>query len=179
MTNKPDIHFIDEILSEWQKVIGSDYEAYRNHIIRMVSICFALKDCNEEEQQKIQIAACFHDIGLWTAKTLDYLPPSLPPTCDYLKRNNLEAWSEEIELMITEHHKLKPYSDARYPHVELFRKGDLVDFSLGCFKFGLSRQFIKQLKINYPNAGFHKTLVKKSLAWFVRHPLNPAPMFKW
>jgi hypothetical protein len=43
-----------------------------------------------------------------------------------------------------------------------FRRGDLVDFSLGLVRFGLSRELIAEVG-----------------AWLIRHPLNPAPMFKW
>jgi hypothetical protein len=81
--------------------------------------------------------------------------------------------------MITEHHKFREYKNPDYPLVELFRKGDLVDFSLGTVKFGLAKQDIKKLKIEIPNAGFHKGLAKKVAKWFIKHPLNPAPMFKW
>ena len=46
-----------------------------------------------------------------------------------------EGWSEQIALMIEWHHKVRPYRNERFPLVEVFRKGDLVDFSLGVFKF--------------------------------------------
>jgi hypothetical protein len=170
---------LEALLSPWRDLIGPDYEGYRNHVHRMVACCLALRPCSEEEAQKLCIAGCFHDIGLWTARTLDYLPPSVPPAMEYLQREGLEAWSEEIRLMIMEHHKLRPYAGTAYPLVELFRKGDLVDFSLGLFRFGLPTSFIAELKTAYPNAGFHRNLVRLALRWFVRHPLNPAPMMKW
>jgi len=159
-------------------VIGPAYDGYRNHVIRMASFCFALRQCNEEKR-KIAAAACFHDIGIWTANTLDYVAPSVPPALQYLAANGLERWSADVELMIMEHHKLRRYSPTRDSLIELFRQGDLVDFSLGAVKFGLSSDLIQELKGQFPNAGFHKNLVKLAAGWFIKHPLNPAPMMKW
>lgn len=173
------LDLIDEILAEWKETIGADFDGYRNHVQRMVRCCLALHECSDDERQKIMIAGCFHDIGIWTAHTLAYLEPSVPPAMAYLQEQGLEDWSEEVGLLITEHHKLHAYTDARFPLVEVFRQGDLVDFSLGLFRFGLPKPFIKKLKQEFPNAGFHKTLLRLASRWFVKHPLNPAPMMKW
>ncbi|MCK5394525.1 MAG: hypothetical protein KAJ32_00960 [Gammaproteobacteria bacterium] len=179
MIAEEQIPLLEEILKEWKEVIGNEYEGYKNHVSRMILFCFALKDCNEEEKEKIIIAGAFHDIGIWIKDTVDYIPPSLPPAMEYLKKRNLEAWSTEIELMITEHHKIREYKDTSYPLVEIFRKGDLVDFSFGLFKFGISKSYIKDVKAKFPNSGFHKNLGKRATKWFLKHPLNPAPMMKW
>lgn len=179
MICQPDAKAIDDTLSPWREVIGADYPGYRNHVVRMLTFCQALRDCDEEEREKLRIAGCFHDIGLWTANTLDYLEPSLPPAHDYLEAQGLLSWRDEIDRMILLHHKLRPVRDPDSPLVELFRRGDLIDFSLGLFRFGLSRAFVRDVKRHYPNAGFHKGLTKKAGAWFLRHPLNPAPMMKW
>ena len=172
------IPLLESILGEWKETIGKDFEGYRNHVCRMVNFCFALKPCSEEEREKVMIAGAFHDIGLWTGKTLDYIPPSIPPAIEYLKRHGLENWSNEISLMISEHHKLRQYVGS-FPLVELFRKGDLVDFSLGMVTFGLPKEYVSQVKAEIPNAGFHANLVRLSAKWFVKHPFNPAPMMKW
>jgi hypothetical protein len=174
----------DEILAKWKDTIGDDYHGYRNHVHRMILCCFALgklsnKILSEEDKNKIIIAAVFHDLGIWIEDTLDYLPPSIPPALKYLKEKGLENWAAEIKLMINEHHKIREYRNPNYPLVELFRKGDLVDFSLGMMRFGLSKSNINQLKYNLPNAGFHKNLTKRVVKWFLKHPLNPAPMMKW
>ena len=131
------------------------------------------------KRRKIIISGAFHDIGIWIKDTVDYIPPSIPPAMEYLKRKNLEAWSTEVELMITEHHKIREYKDKAYPLVELFRKGDLVDFSFGLFQFGIPKSYIQDVKAKFPNADFHKNIGKRAARWFMRHPLNPAPMMKW
>lgn len=173
------IPLLEEIFTDWKAVIGDEYLGYRNHVYRMIHFCLALRKCSEEEKQKIIIAAAFHDIGIWIEDTVDYIEPSIPPAVDYLQQNGLVEWIEEISLMITEHHKMRTYGGDYFPLVELFRKGDLVDFSLGTVKFGLPKQEIKEVKAAFPNANFHKNLGKRAARWFVRHPLNPAPMMKW
>lgn len=170
---------IEEILAPWQPIIGKDFQGYRNHLYRMIHCCFALRNCSEEEQQKIIIAAAFHDIGIWTDNTVDYIEPSIPPAMAYLQENGLENWQHEIRLMITEHHKIRAYQSEQYPLIELFRRADLVDFSLGCIRQGLRKQDINALKQHFPNAGFHRMLLKRASRWFIKHPLNPAPMMKW
>jgi hypothetical protein len=173
------IPLLEEILNDYRKLIGKDYEGYKNHVYRMINFCFALKDCNEEEREKIIIAGGFHDIGIWIENTVDYIPPSLPPAREYLKRRGLEVWTPEIVSMIEEHHKIHEYQDHAYPLVELFRRGDLIDFSFGLFRFGLSKDYIERVKAGFPNAGFHANLARLALPWFLKHPFNPAPMMKW
>lgn len=173
------IPLLEEILGGWKEELGDDYLGYRNHVYRMIHFCLALRDCSREERKKIVIAGCFHDLGIWTNSTVDYLPPSVALAKSYLRRNKLRDWIAEIELMIDMHHKLRPYKDDRYPLVEVFRKGDLVDFSLGVVQFGLPSAFIRSVKDQFPNAGFHKRLAQLAAGWFAKHPLSPPPFFKW
>ena len=173
------IALVEEMLSPWQQKIGKDYIGYKNHVYRMLNFCFALQNCSHIERQKLIIAGCFHDLGIWASNTFDYLPPSVALAKAYLHQNQLEPWLSEIELMIALHHKLRRYTDQRYPLVELFRRGDLVDFSLGLVKCGLPTTYIQQVQAHFPNAGFHKRLVQLEAGWVFRHPANPLPVFKW
>lgn len=179
MRVESEIALLEEIFSGWKDLIGEDYLGYRHHVYRMIHCCLALKECSDEEKEKIIIAAAFHDIGIWIDQTIDYIDPSIKPAIAYLKETGRDAWKEEITLMISEHHKMTEDKHVQYPLVELFRKGDLIDFSFGLVSFGLPREYIKTLKSSFPNAGFHKGLAKKAGRWFVKHPLNPAPMMKW
>lgn len=174
-------HFptLDALFDNWKTVIGNDFPGYRNHVYRMVNFCLQLRDCNEDERHKIFIAGVFHDIGIWTDNTIDYLDPSVDLAKKYLAEIGKEDWQEEVGLMISEHHKLRSAEDHRYPLVEVFRQADLVDFSLGLFKCGLDPAIIREARSKIPNAGFHPMLVRRASAWFIRHPLNPAPMMKW
>jgi hypothetical protein len=170
---------LDEILEPWQPRLGNDFAGYRNHVYRVVNFCFALRECTEAERRKIIIAGCFHDLGIWSGKTFDYLPPSIALANGYIEQNGLDHWAAEIELMIRMHHKLRPYKDRHFPLVEVFRKGDLVDFSRGIVTCGISRTYVREVTARFPNAGFHRRLVLLELAWLPRHPLRPLPVVKW
>lgn len=173
------IPLLEELLSGWEDIMGAEYEGYKNHVYRVINFCLFLRKCTEEEREKIIIAGAFHDIGIWIENTVDYIPPSLPPAMEYLKNRNLENWSQEIKLMISEHHKITEYQDTNYPLVEIFRRGDLVDFSFGIIKFSIPDAYIKEVKAKFPNSDFHKNLGKRAGKWFLKHPFNPAPMIKW
>jgi len=180
--------YLEALLAPWQTTIGRDYPGYKNHVYRMVQFCWALKQTRgkvltDNDKKKIMIAAAYHDIGVWVANTLDYLPPSIPPALAYLKSQGLDDWQQEITLMINEHHKRSPYTNPQLEQstvdmVELFRQGDLIDFSLGLARFELPKSYIKAMKKAIPNKGFHLGLLNKGMRWFIRHPLNPAPMMK-
>jgi len=86
---------------------------------------------------------------------------------------------EEIAPMIEWPHKVCPYQNAEFPLVEVFRKRDPVDFSLGLFTCGLPRSLVKQSKAAIPNAGFHRFLMKGAKDWFTGHPFSPAPFMRW
>lgn len=178
-----DTAIIDDILEDYRSTIGSVFNGYRNHVYRMVNCTLALLERDnintEENRQKVMIAAAFHDIGLWTDKTLAYLEPSVPHAIRYLEKHDLMHLETEIVKMITEHHKVTAFTDGSLPLVEYFRKGDLVDFSLGMIRFGLEKSFLRELKATFPNAGFHRFLLVSTLKWLPRHPLSPAPMMKW
>jgi hypothetical protein len=166
------IPLIDDVLSEYEASAG-----YRNHVYRMVNFCFAQGELDAVQKEKIVIAGCFHDLGIWTADTFDYLPPSVALANEYLKRCGREEWQSEISTMIDLHHRIRKCEDD--PLTEVFRKGDLVDFSLGLFKSGISPEFVRRAKQQFPNAGFHKELVSRGCRWALRHPLNPIPVIKW
>lgn len=188
LTLETQLPYLEEILTPWKAVIGDDYSGYKSHVCRMVQFCWAIKQSrgellSDDDKKKIIIAGAFHDIGIWVGNTLDYLDPSVPPAMEYLESQGLSDWKQEIQLMITEHHKLSPFTDALLDQktvdiVELFRQGDITDFTLGMVNFHLPKAYINAMKAAIPNQGFHLGLLKKGMKWFIRHPLNPAPMMK-
>ena len=168
---------LDSILAQYSTLIGADFAGYRNHCYRVLNVYVQLAALKgvAVNVDEAAIALAFHDIGLWTDKTLDYLPPSVREARQYLAANaGFDV--TKIGLMISEHHKLLPYKAD--PQVELFRRADLVDFSLGLVRHGLSKSWIAELKAVFPNAGFHNRLLQLGLKNLVQHPFKPAPMMK-
>jgi hypothetical protein len=175
----PDIPLIDTVLGEWRDTIGSQFGPYRNHVYRVVNFCFALHECRNDDAEKLALAGCLHDLGIWSDNTVDYLAPSMRVAREWLVKNQRGAWATEIGLMIDLHHKFRRVENAEFPLVEVFRKGDWVDASMGMRKFGLAHADVKAVQDAFPNLGFHQNLMR--LAWeeFKRHPLNPLPMMRW
>lgn len=73
------IPLVEEIFSSRKEMLKGAYQGYRNHVYRMIHFCFALRSCNDEEREKVIIAGVFHDIGIWTEDTFDYIPPLCNP----------------------------------------------------------------------------------------------------
>jgi hypothetical protein len=169
----------DELLFPYRPLLGTDFDAYRNHVCRVSRFCHALCGTEAPAFDKIMIAAVFHDLGIWTANTFDYLPHSTQLAEEYLDGRGQSGWKDEIVAMIGEHHKLTPWRERPEWLVEPFRKADLIDLSLGLFRFGLDAGFIRMVLRSYPNAGFHRTLVKLSLRRLKTDPFDPFPMVKW
>ncbi len=168
------------ILAPYRDKLARDYTAYQNHVLRVISLGGQLRSKpTAEEEDKLIIAACFHDLGIWTANTFDYLAPSIALAGEYLDKNGLSRWRKEIRLMISEHHKITVFRDERFPLVEIFRRADWIDVSLGGLNFGLEKKTIRGIRNAFPNAGFHKKLLQLTAREFLRNPLRPLPMFKW
>lgn len=167
---------VDILLGPFRQVLGNDYEKYRNHVCRVFYNCLMM-DKEETNAGKYAVASVFHDIGIWTDNTIDYLAPSIERARQYLATNDKTAWIEEVHAMIYWHHKISPYSGAFKQTVETFRKADYTDVSLGLFTYGFNRKIVAANRKKFPNAGFHFFLVKKIVNNFFRHPFNPLPMF--
>ena len=171
--------YSDEILAHNKDTIGRDFDGYRNHVTRMLNFChYLLPTITQEQSHKLQIAAAFHDIALWTHDRVDYLVPSYQVCNDYLETKGLADWQYEIQIIIDMHHLLTPYQGPYQELVEAFRKADLVDFSLGLVKHRIDKLFIRAVKTALPNAGFHKCLGRFTLKQLLRNPLKPAPMMR-
>ena len=171
---------IDTILDAFRVQLDSDFDAYRNHCQRVFHLALALRGpVDKTEALKLAIAVAFHDLGIWTSGTLDYLAPSRMLARAYLAANGHEDWTDEIEDMIEQHHALLSASDDIGGLTETFRKADMVDVSWGLRRFGLPRGLMDDLHRRFPNAGFHLFLLKAFARRALTHPLNLMPMMKW
>lgn len=168
---------LDEILDTYQTQLGTQATAYHHHCYRVLNFYTALVGKTADNLNKGAIAIAFHDLGIWTEHTLDYLKPSVALAQDHLKQTAHSYWIEDISAMIDNHHKITAFNQKAL--VEGLRKADWLDVSLGMLHFGLNRQFIEAVQESFPNAGFHPFLVRLSLLNILKHPLKPLPIFKW
>lgn len=169
--------YIDDILDHYQPQLGKHYIAYRNHVYRVFNLTLQLRDFSEEQVVAIAIAAAFHDIGIWTAHTFDYLNPSIELARNYALTHGQSHQIKLISNLIDNHHKLSAYKHNTV--VEAFRRADLIDLSLNLFRFGVKRNDLKELNKAFPGNGFHRFIFGQIGKNILRHPLNPLPIVKF
>jgi hypothetical protein len=160
------------VLDKHAVELGEDFTAYRNHAYRVTNLCAALSPCDAQTLEKVALAAAFHDLGIWTAHTFDYLAPSIDLACAHLGCAGISG-------MIREHHKVRAYRGTDTELIEPFRRADWIDVSLGLLTFGLPRTRLRAILARWPNAGFHKRLIQLTLRQARAHPLRPLPVLKW
>ena len=170
---------LDEMFETSARVFGEDLVPYRNHVYRVFNLSRAfVSDPEASSNEKLAIAAYFHDVGIWTDDTFDYVAPSVARALAWLAQNGRGEWSAEVSAMITEHHKVTSYRGGS-TLVEAFRRADWVDVSLGLRSFGVDRGYLKKVKRMFPNAGFHLRLLRLGWRRLRSHPSSPLPMMKF
>ena len=184
---------VEQVLDNHALELGQDLIAYRNHVYRVVNLCLAIVGDRPVDLEKIAVAAVFHDLGIWTNHTFDYIAPSVAIAREHLAARGMADWIPEIEAIIVDHHKVTSSRPDPHPSttargalsgvegqslVESFRRADWIDVTCGLRRFGLPRPFIAAVRATWPNAGFHRRLVQLTIDRFLRHPLTPLPMVK-
>lgn len=166
----------EEILeSHRHRANGDDagFDAYKAHVYRVVNFARAFTEDGPDRDDKLAIAAAFHDIAAFD--TLDYLVPSIEAQDAWLQRTGREAWSDELALVVAEHHRLSGYARPR-PHAELVeavRRADLVDVSQGLIRFGLPSSYVKDVRAAFDASVFFKRVIPMGTLRAVRKFQQP------
>ena len=147
-----DIATLDELLNGYSGALGDDFTLYRNHTYRVVNLCVAQGSNSPVQLEKLAIAAAFHDLGIWTDRTFDYLQPSVRLASAYFAGSGRADWSAEITAMILQHHKIRAYRGDWHELAEPFRRADWADVTRGLVTFGLSRGLVGDLFARWPSA---------------------------
>jgi hypothetical protein len=168
---------IEEILDGFRAALAADHGAYRAHVYRVFHFCRALAGTAGREDA-LALATAFHDLGIWSDATVDYLPPSARRLRAYCEQHGRGAEAAELVRMVELHHKLLPCRRPEDALVEAFRRADLVDLSFGLLRFGLPRGWIAEVQAAFPAAGFHLRVVQLVGGHALRHPLRPLPMMR-
>ena len=156
------IPLAEEILeSHRHRARGDDagYDAYKAHVYRVVNFARAVTPDVPDRDDKLAIAASFHDIAVFD--TLDYLVPSIEAQDVWLQEHGRETWSDELALVVAEHHRLSRYGPTRpyTPLVEAVRRADLVDVSQGLIRFGIPSSYVKEVRAAFDAGVFFKRVI--------------------
>jgi hypothetical protein len=96
---------VDEVLATFGEALGPDAAAYRGHAYRTLNFARALAGTDSDA---LAVAAVFHDLGIWSDGTFDYLDPSASRAARYLAGKPSTIDGAEVNHMIRLHHKLRP-----------------------------------------------------------------------
>ncbi len=173
------IDSVEKIIGDHRKFMGDQFMPYKNHVYRVINFCFMFHDPTRDDAEKVAIATAFHDLGMWPGDKIDYLDPSIRLAQEYLRSTGHADWIEEISLMIEYHHRFRRCPGHFPTLVEVMRKGDWVDATMGIRRFGLPRGQVKRVQNEIENLGFHDNLVRIAMKEFWKRPFNPLPMMKW
>ena len=172
------IDLLERFFARYQVVLGADYHAYRNHVYRVINFCALVLPLDARQLEKLAIAGAFHDLGIWTDKTFDYLEPSERLAAAFLEETGRAEWHDDVIAMIHQHHKITPVAADAPALVEAFRKADWIDVTHGLFAYGVTRQQRKSVFTQFPDNGFHRRLLQLSLKRLLTHPWSPLPMMR-
>ncbi|MGB3895977.1 hypothetical protein [Mycolicibacter sinensis] len=166
----------EEILeSHRHRAHGDDigWDAYKAHVYRIFNFARALTPQSPERDEKLAIAAAFHDLAAFD--TIDYLVPSIEAQDAWLRETGREAWSNELALIIAQHHRLAGYGSSRpyAPLVEAVRRADLVDVSQGLIRFGLPRSYVSEVRGAFDAGVFFKRVIPSGVVRAVRRLQQP------
>ncbi len=137
----------------------------RNHVCRVRECRTSRWGLERRAEAADRRAGAFHDLGIWSAGTADYLPPSIALARAYLAREGLDDWAGDRADDRPASPRSAPLSRSRHPLVEIFRRGrSRRDVSLGIVRRGLPVSFVGEIKRALPNAGFHWRLIRTGRA---------------
>jgi hypothetical protein len=165
---------VDAVLDRHRGALGDERAAYTNHVYRCMTyhqllLGFSIPDA-------AALAWATHDLGIWTAGTLDYLAPSADLAAAYADEFDI-ADVDQLRALVTDHHRLLPVRDDRL--TDTFRRADLIDVSHGVLRQGVERSAVRAAVEALPYNGFHAFLAKGLSGYAVRHPLRPLPMMRF
>ncbi len=169
---------LDAILQRHAAELGKDHLPYRNHAYRVANFHWCLLPGSDEDRYVVSVAAAFHDLGIWTDGTFDYLGPSEAQARAYLQAEGCEDLAPLVVAMIDHHHQVSAMERTADPRVEAFRKADWIDVTLGLRRFGLRADDFKRILARFPRLGFHGRLVQFAWHHGLQHPMNPLPMLR-
>jgi hypothetical protein len=160
---------LDAHLEQFRDDVGEDYDAYRNHCLRVLS--FAVHQLGSTKTDKdvdlMALSLAYHDVALWSDSVLNYLEPSVAQMDRKLNKDADDfPWSNAdlatARAIILEHHKYTAYhssSEVQEDIVNAVRMADWADATMGIVRFGLPAKLIEVAYESLPDNGFHWLLV--------------------
>jgi hypothetical protein len=168
---------IEEILDAHADRARGDeagFAGYRGHAYRVFNLARGLVDDADDRDDKLAIAAAFHDIEAFAG--LDYLAPSITTQDAWLERIGRSEWSEELAVVVAQHHRFGAYRGRHARLAEALRRADLADLSQGLIRSGIPKEHVRAVRGTFDVGSFFtRSVPRAAVRNLVRHPLDPMP----
>jgi hypothetical protein len=175
-----DLPVLDGLLAPHREGLGKSYWGYRAHCYRMVNWARSFTDPEPYREDKLAIVTVLHDLPFFLSGDLDYLGKACELTTAHLKQIGREEWTEELHLMINNHHKVRSYVGPFAPMVEAVRRADWIDVSFTKLRYGLPREFVAEVRATFPMNEAYKGIAMPAIAKYAAgHLGRPLPMMRW
>jgi hypothetical protein len=169
-------------LEKLREITGETGGPMERHGLRVFLIADRLATARgvEVDREVMLIAGLLHDVGLYDEASHGgvYVHEGAEFTAELLRAHN---WEEErIRLCfdaIERHHETRSQWD-RGPEVELIRRADLIDLTSGLVRFGLSREWLRDLFDSVPRDGTYATIGHEVAKQLIHRPLKFVQIFR-
>jgi hypothetical protein len=175
-----DMPMLDELLDPYRAGLGIGYNGYRAHCYRMVNWARFVTEPQPHRDEKLAIMTVLHDVPFFLTGDLDYLAKACDLATAHLERIGHEDWTDEIHLMINNHHKVRPYTGPHAELVEACRKADWIDVTFTKLRFGIPRRLVVEVRATFPlNEAYKAVALSGICRYAARNLRNPLPMMRW
>ena len=169
-------------LSALREATGESGGPMERHGLRVFLIADRLATAREAkvDREVLLIAGLLHDVGLYDAASNGgvYVREGAEFTAAILRD---QGWNEDrIGLCfdaIERHHELRRQWD-RGAEVELIRRADLIDLTSGLVRFGLSREWLRDLFDSISRDGTYGTIGREVGKVLLHRPLTLPRIFR-
>jgi hypothetical protein len=170
---------IDGVLESWMQRLGTDFAGYRNHVYRVFNYARVLTKDAGRDSEIIAVASAFHDLGVWTHSTLDYLEPIRAPC----HRARVRRRAPNVGAYDRADDRHAPQAAAVSRRGGTARRGIPARGPLrprvrGAVRAGVDRGYARELNARFPDEGFRGGIARLLLGWMVTHPRRPLPMMR-
>ncbi|MGQ0479913.1 MAG: hypothetical protein ACT4O0_02615 [Pseudonocardia sp.] len=175
-----DMPMLDALLDPYRAGLGVGYNGYRAHCYRMLNWARFVSEPRPYREEKLAIMTVLHDLPFMLTGDLDYLGRACAMATEHLREIGRPEWTEELHLMINNHHRLRGYTGPHAELVEACRKADWIDVSFTKLRFGIPRRRIVEVRATFPmNEAFKAVAITAIGRYAVRHLNRPLPMMRW
>jgi hypothetical protein len=175
-----DLPMLDELLAPHRAGLGIGYWGYRAHCYRMVNWARFFTEPEPYREDKLAIMTVLHDLPFFLTNDLDYLGKACDLTTAHLTEIGREEWTEELHLMINNHHKVRSYTGPFAPMVEAARRADWIDVSFTKLRYGLPRPVVVEVRATFPMNEAYKGVALPNIGkYMAAHKRRPLPNVRW